>query len=176
MRRNVKWRKLGDEMKQFASDNEITRPAPTPNTTAKKFSALSVNALSFLARRTLPQGEHAICPGCLGVGSPDGRQAMQDCATVKDGFQHCDPSNLGPCSIHRCHICRGKGVVCPFCGGMRFVRRPTRGGNELMRCDKCCEGNNVNEPLEMRAIQHYILHGFPKPDATTDETGQEQHA
>lgn len=59
-----------------------------------------------------------------------------------------------------CERCNGKGCVCPACGGMRFVRMRQRGQSaweaEVTRCQVCCEGNNVNEMSEARAIRAYI--------------------
>jgi len=115
-----------------------------------RYSASSTKSLTPLARRTLAHGERAICPDCNGVGSYVGRMGMDACP-------NCDPSLRGPCMLHRCKRCVGKGAVCPHCGGMRFVRQADLVGNVIERCPSCCEGNNVSEPLEMRAIQRYIL-------------------
>ena len=57
---------------------------------------------------------------------------------------------------HRCAVCGGKGAVCPACRGMRFRRTAQTVGNEVERCTVCCEGNQVNDVLEMQAIRRYI--------------------
>ena len=86
-----------------------------------------------MAMETLRVGDAAICMDCQGVGH----------------------SRAGVCSR-----CNGKGCVCPKCRGMRFVRARQRGRQpweaEVIRCPTCCEGNNVNELAEVRAVQAYI--------------------
>jgi hypothetical protein len=107
------------------------------------FSDATVSAMSPLARRTLETGDAAICAGCVGRGVSGGR----DCA-----------------------LCNGKGAVCPACRGMRFLRLRRKyhqpWESDLARCSVCCEGNNVNEALEMQAIRAYIA----RSDAVTRPT------
>ena len=86
-----------------------------------------------MAADTLRVGDAAICMDCRGAG--------------KSGY--------GPCDR-----CNGKGCVCPKCGGMRFVKLRQKGHEpwttEVVRCPTCCEGNNVNEVAEVKAIRAYI--------------------
>lgn len=106
--------------------------------------------MTLLARRTLATGDKAICLDCRGTGDHG-----------------------------RCRACNGKGAVCPSCHGMRFfhLRKRTDPGytagiwdgnaqQDLVRCMTCCEGNQVNEDLEVRAIRAYIA----RSDAITGPT------
>lgn len=97
--------------------------------------------LTRLATRTLATGEGALCLDCGGDGQG-----------VYGGA---------------CAMCNGKGAVCPMCRGMRFIRfRPRSrhyypaisvdGNPDVRRCPVCCEGNNVNEDLELAAVLAYI--------------------
>lgn len=152
MRRNANWKTPRDALRSAGYVNEQKTSDAPANMTPTKYSGSSQHALTLLARRTLPHGERAICPECNGVGARVGRLGMNACP-------NCDPQQRGPCGLHRCKTCQGKGAVCPHCAGMRFVRTPSVdwGGNSIERCPSCCEGNNVSEPLEMRAIQRYIM-------------------
>jgi DnaJ-class molecular chaperone len=101
------------------------------------------NSLTTLAIETLVTGDRAICSECMGRGRKGGR----------DGWP-----------FSKCAACQGKGVVCPSCRGMRFIRQMKPGAQaewqtEATRCDKCCEGNQVNDIIEMREIQRYIAVG-----------------
>lgn len=102
-----------------------------------------VAAMSPLARRTLATGDAAICTSCAGRGRSGGRD---------------------------CSMCNGKGAVCPACRGMRFLRLRKKyhqpWESDLTRCAVCCEGNNVNEALEMQAIRAYVA----RSDAITGPT------
>lgn len=74
-----------------------------------------------------------------------------------------------PCPLHICEQCNGKGAVCPGCRGMRFIRVPHAVGNNVERCTRCCEGNQVNDVLEMRTILAYIARSQPtQPTVTPD--------
>lgn len=68
-----------------------------------------------------------------------------------------------------CVRCNGKGCVCPHCRGLRFVRQRQRQyaawQADVIRCPVCCEGNNVNEMAEIRAIQRYIALADAQADA-----------
>jgi hypothetical protein len=58
-----------------------------------------------------------------------------------------------------CARCNGKGAVCPSCNGIRFVKqRPPyeEYSAEVIRCPVCCEGNQVNDVSEVKAIRRYI--------------------
>ena len=102
-----------------------------------------VESMTPLARRTLATGTKALCESCKGRGRSGGRE---------------------------CAMCSGKGAVCPACCGMRFIRLRKRYHAEweadVERCQVCCEGNNVNESLEVRAIREYIA----RSDAVTGPT------
>ncbi len=100
-------------------------------------------SLTQLARLTLATGDDALCFDCAGRGR-----------------------NLG----RTCPMCNGKGAVCPACHGMRFLHMRRRHHQpweaDIERCQVCCEGNNVNEALELRAIRDYIA----RSDAITGPT------
>lgn len=62
--------------------------------------------------------------------------------------------------MHKCRRCDGAGLVCPACKGDRRVRiapwdsrDPFR---ESIRCDTCCEGNQVNPVKERVAIERWL--------------------
>ena len=99
--------------------------------------------MTTLAQKTLITGDRAICRECMGRGRKGGREGWP---------------------FAKCAACQGKGVVCPACRGMRFVRQPQPGAQaewqtEVTRCARCCEGNQVNDVIEMREIQRYIAAG-----------------
>ncbi len=52
----------------------------------------------------------------------------------------------------RCEMCAGKGLVCPKCRGMRFVRTGMVGWvTQIERCGAC-----LNPDDEMKAIMAYL--------------------
>ena len=130
--------------RNWRSSADLVRPytTPTPNANAPRTLAATPNAPkstaswpsgdTALARESRRVGDAAICIDCAGTGR-----------------------HFGPCDR-----CNGKGVTCPKCRGMRFVRMRTRGHQqwetEVIRCPVCMEGNNVNEIAEVRAIRAYI--------------------
>lgn len=98
--------------------------------------------LAYWAVQSLKTGEAAICLDCAGTG--------------KGRYDLCD-------------ACQGKGAVCPTCHGFRFIKvrkqhaAPYVGifeigaeNPQVHRCPDCCEGNNVNELLELACIKRYI--------------------
>ena len=128
------WRSADDLLKPYAPLPPHTKanaiPAATPN--APKSTASWPSGDTVLARESRRVGDAAICIDCAGTGR-----------------------HYGPCDRGN-----GKGVTCPKCRGMRFVRMRTRGHQpwetEVIRCPTCMEGNNVNEIAEVRAIRAYI--------------------
>lgn len=99
--------------------------------------------MTNLARETLVTGDRALCPDCNGHGRHGARPGFPFAA---------------------CAACRGKGVVCPYCRGMRFIRQYKFGAQadwqtEATRCDRCCEGNQINDVIELREIHRYIAVG-----------------
>jgi hypothetical protein len=98
----------------------------------------------------LPDDSRVLCIECFGKGTtrPEAHLCLE-CRT--QGF----------CPLHRCRICQGSGVVCPRCRGMRFVRMPKQFGSDAQRCTLCCEGNQVNQDKERRAIMDFLRHNDP---------------
>lgn len=99
-----------------------------------------------LASQTLVTGDRAICSDCNGRGRKGGREGWP---------------------FAQCAACRGKGAVCPACRGMRFVREPIPGAQSdwqthVVRCNRCCEGNQINDVIEMREIRRYIDAGMKR--------------
>lgn len=92
----------------------------------------------------LPANSRAMCSECHGHGSWNAF-AVEFCKDCHQGDE--------PCAIHQCRACSGSGAVCPVCRGMRFCRD---GHGGIIRCEACCEGNNVSAPLEYRAIIRYL--------------------
>jgi hypothetical protein len=94
------------------------------------------------------------CADCFGRGSSAGLE-LDDCHDCHAGE--------GPCRQHMCRRCNGSGVVCPLCRGDRRVRAAAwsnaRTSVDLLRCPLCCEGNNVNAAIEMRAVQYFLATG-----------------
>lgn len=128
-------RSLGELLKS-KNANEPNANESSVNAARERLTKLNgtcSNTVTALAHRTLAVGEDAICMDCRGSGK----------------------STRG-----RCARCNGKGCVCPKCGGMRFVRLRRAGDDpwvsDLARCVVCCEGNNVNEMAEIKAVQAYI--------------------
>ena len=107
------------------------------------FSESAVATMTVIARQTLATGDAAICMSCVGRGMSGGS---------------------------RCQMCNGKGATCPACSGMRFLRLRRKyhqpWESDVGRCATCCEGNNVNEHLEIRAIRAYVA----RSDAITGPT------
>lgn len=100
----------------------------------------------------LPSDDRAVCMACLGTGAYGFAGDISDCGICAD----LQRQRRGYCGAHKCRQCDGKGVVCPICRGMRFLRVPrASNGNDIMRCE-CCEGNNVNPLTEMRLIERHI--------------------
>lgn len=92
-------------------------------------------------------------------------RAIRDCRACADHGAEM------PCRLHRCHACGGSGLVCPVCLGARFVRRDVPYGHpdfgQALRCETCCEVNNVNPnpERERRAIERYL--SAYRPDTRT---------
>lgn len=107
----------------------------------------------------LPADHRCKCPDCGGRGTHAWDGLLSQC-----GF--CTQME-GPCITHKCRRCDGSGMVCPRCRGMRFLRVPAPVGAELVRCDSCCEGNQVNIALERRTILRYLNRHPHVDDLTT---------
>lgn len=65
-----------------------------------------------------------------------------------------------------CLVCGERGTVCPRCQGARFLRTGRHGNafpekgqlqSAIVRCDACCEGNQVNPAKEAKAISDYLI-------------------
>lgn len=102
-----------------------------------------------------PDDCRARCGACSGTGIWDGAQwAIGGCLGCRESVAEL------PCPTHACTVCRGAGLVCPVCLGFRFVRRDVPVGHpdfgRELRCQACCEGNQVNEVKERRAIARYL--------------------
>jgi hypothetical protein len=77
-------------------------------------------SLTPLARQAQSKYLHRLlCVGCNGMG---GDPHAEDCP-----FCHASPSEW--CHQHLCPICKGRGVVCPECRGMRFL---TTGAGDMV--------------------------------------------
>ena len=121
------------------------KPSSHANELAPRWYAESINS-------KLPHDCRAKCDLCFGYGSHAGI-ALYTCQGCQTGYE--------PCPLHTCLQCGGTGLVCPQCRGMRFVRAHEWDAHrstsvEVIRCPKCCEGNNVNVELELRVIERYM--------------------
>lgn len=112
-----------------------------------------------------------MCPACLGRRSLGG-MILDKCNVPNcETHQHCWECHYGPgpCFLHTCPRCQGSGLVCPICRGDRIVQlgnwETARPVVKYMRCDACCEGNQVNPAKELRAIDAYLRkHGPSQPE------------
>lgn len=118
------------------------------------------------------------CDRCGGLGVYHGSDAEMALA-----IGHCvacmNPNAAKACGRHACHICDGSGAVCPACRGARFVRRDVPYGHpdfgQALRCETCCEGNQVSQTKERRAIERYLV-GYVPDTRTPAERDAERKA
>ena len=132
----------------------------TAHSTPLRPLALSLPRTGYA--RELPADDRALCPSCHGTGAYGTRDDIMACAgCAANRTTTFAGEERGYCASHQCRTCIGAGVVCPHCCGMRFVRMSRPAGNEVSRCPTCCEGNNVNETLEMFAIRAWLARRCP---------------
>lgn len=130
--------------KETANSPESNASGSKPNGKQRKTYVQGRGHLAYWAAQSLKTGEAALCLDCAGTGM--GR-------------------------FDACAMCQGKGAVCPTCRGMRFIHARRKNATpwatatgpeghdvqaDVTRCPDCCEGNNVNELLELACIKRYI--------------------
>lgn len=107
-----------------------------------------------------PSWSRVLCMDCQGKGTRSIAADIADCSAC------ISERNYGNfCHEHVCHMCDGKGVVCPLCKGMRFGNEESRYGTKLVRCTGCTNGNNIDDQAEMRLIRRYLDKYPGLPDA-----------
>lgn len=109
------------------------------------------------------------------------REAMQTRATTGDNrpfnkiimdIKAVAPQVICPgCSGHplqqgvgRCSLCNGRGLVCPNCKGALWMRSPTGGKTDLVRCTTCAsvelhDGLPVSVPAPIK-LAHAIQKAY----------------
>lgn len=122
--------------------------------------------------RKLPADSPVICPDCYGKRSV-AAAALDRCANpncvVHRYCAECHKLN-GPCILHACPRCLGTGLVCPACHGDRIVLEmdwdTSRTTVKPVRCERCCEGNQINVKKDKDAVERWIRKYVPEAKQT----------